>query len=324
MTEGMRVGYVAQHTGLPSPARTLRLANATPERLREITAANFDALETVIHWNVANGIAVFRLTSDLVPFASHPVNELPWWDEHRDAFDCIGGLMRDHALRLSAHPGQYTVLASKTPHVVDASLRELEYHARMLQAFGLDPCHKAMIHVGPSAEGFDVVRARFAAAFARLSPAAQERLALENDERWPLAEVLPLAEAIGVPVVFDVFHHSLAPSLPTLDTRGAVELAGTTWHARDGRPEVHFSTQAPGKRTGAHAETLDDDAFLRFAAEVGDLPVDCVVEVKDKQASALRAIELLRAAERRRARRSNGDVRAGSGCSRAPSQGTPG
>ena len=106
---------------------------------------------------------------------------------------------------------------------------------------------------------------------------------------------MPLARAIGVPVVFDVFHHALAPSLPELGTRGAVELAATTWRGKDGRQEVHFSTQAPGKRPGAHAETLDDDAFRRFADDVGDLPLDCIVEVKDKQASALRAIALLAA-----------------------------
>jgi UV DNA damage endonuclease len=63
-----------------------------------------------------------------------------------------------------------------------------------------------------------------------------------------------------------------------------------TWSSRQ---EVHFSTQAPGKRPGAHADALDVDAFRRFAAVVGDLPLDCVLEVKDKERSALRAQELL-------------------------------
>ena len=54
-----------------------------------------------------------------------------------------------------------------------------------------------------------------------------------------------------------------------------------------------FSTQAPGKRPGAHADALDAEAFRRFAGEVGDLPLDCVLEVKDKERSALRAQELL-------------------------------
>ena len=108
---------------------------------------------------------------------------------------------------------------------------------------------------------------------------------LENDERWPLDRVLELAGPLGIPVVFDAFHHSLAPSSRARRTRDVVLAAGETWHARDGRQEVHFSTQDPGKRPGAHAQTLDLDAFAAFAREVGDLPLDCVLEVKDKEQS---------------------------------------
>ena len=116
---------------------------------------------------------------------------------------------------------------------------------------------------------------------------------LENDERWPLADVLPLAERLGVPVVFDVFHHEIRPSFLELGVREAVELAAGTWASEDGRQEVHFSTQQPGKRAGAHSETIDLDAFARFAEAVGDLELDCVIEVKDKERSALRAHALL-------------------------------
>jgi UV DNA damage endonuclease len=93
--------------------------------------------------------------------------------------------------------------------------------------------------------------------------------------------------------VFDVFHHEIRPSLPGLGVREAVRLAGETWRAEDGRQEVHFSTQEPGKRPGAHSETIDLDAFARFADAVGDLELDCVIEVKDKERSALRAQALL-------------------------------
>ena len=153
-----------------------------------------------------------------------------------------------------------------------------------------------MIHVGPSSEAREAVHDRFAAAFARLSADAAARLVIENDERWPLADVLPLAERLSVPVVFDAFHHRLAPSLPGLDDRALVLRAAETWTPADGRPEIHFSTQEPGRRPGAHAERLDLDAFARFAAAVGDLPVDRVLEVKDKERSVLRARRLLRAA----------------------------
>ncbi len=78
---GLRLGYACVNTGLPSSGRTTRLANATPDRLRTLIVANLGALETILRWNVENGIEVFRVTSNLIPFGSHPVNKLAWWEE---------------------------------------------------------------------------------------------------------------------------------------------------------------------------------------------------------------------------------------------------
>lgn len=280
---GLRVGYACVNTQLPSSARTLRLANVTPERLRELIAANLDALEAILRWNIAHGILVFRLTSNVIPFGSHSANGLAWWDEFGERLADVGALMA--GMRISTHPGQYTVLSSERPEVVAAAVAELEYHDRLLGAFGLDRSHKVVLHAGPPD--------RFAAGFARLSDVAAGRLVLENDERRQLDEVLELAARLGTPVVFDAFHHTIAPSFPGEGVRDVVLRASETWGPGDGRQEVHFSTQEPGRRTGAHSETLDVDAFARFADDVGDLPLDCILEVKDKEASALRAQALL-------------------------------
>ncbi len=291
----MRVGYAGVNTQLPSPGRTLRLANVTEARLRELVAANLDALGAILRWNAGRDIRVFRISSETVPFGSHEANRLRWWDEPelRPRFARIGELMASEAMRLSTHPGQFTVLGSPEERFVAASVAEVEYHARLLSAFGLDRSHKVVVHAGGVYGDAAAAAGRFAAAFGRLSEDARGRLVVEHDERWSLADVLPLAARIGAPVVFDAFHHALRPSLPELDLRGAVLAAAATWRDGDGRQEVHFSTQEPGKRPGAHSQTLDQDAFARFAAEVGDLELDCVLEVKDKERSALRARRLL-------------------------------
>jgi UV DNA damage endonuclease len=294
--DGLRLGYACVNTQLPSAARTLRLANVGPERLRELIAANLDAQEAILRWNAEHGIRVFRFTSNLIPFGSHPANALRWWEEFADRFEELGALLREEEVSASTHPGQYTVLSSEQPHVVDAAVAELDYQARLLEALGLDEAHKIVLHVGSGAADPAEAGRRFAAGFARLSPGAQARLTLENDERWPLDAVLELAGPLGLPVVFDAFHHELAPSTEDWSVREAALLAAETWGPGDGRQEVHFSTQEPGKRPGAHAETIDDDAFVAFANAVGDLPVDCILEVKDKERSVLRARELLRAA----------------------------
>jgi UV DNA damage endonuclease len=289
---GLRLGYACVNTQLPSSSRTLRLSNATPERLRGVISDNIDALTAILLWNEVHGIDVFRVTSNLIPFASHPVNRLPWWDEFGDRLTLAGGIAREAGMRLSTHPGQYTVLSSERPQVVAAALAELEYHARLLDAMGMDASHKIVLHVGSGAADPEQTSERFVAGFAELSPAAARRLTLENDERWPLDAALELAGRLGMPVVFDAFHHSLAPSLPGLGVRELVQRTAKTWRNGDGRQEVHFSTQEPGKRPGAHAESIDLHALARFVEEVGDLPLDCVLEVKDKERSVLRAREI--------------------------------
>jgi UV DNA damage endonuclease len=291
--ESLRLGYACLNTQFPTPARTVRLANATPGRLREVLRGNLDTLEGILRWNQQHDIQVFRLSSNTVPLASHPAVTFPWRLQLRGRFAELGALMRGAAMRLSTHPGPYTVLGSGDGAVASAAIAELDYHAELMTAFGLGASHKIVVHLGGGGGNRAAWLGRFAGAFERLSPAARARLVLENDERWPLAEVLEAAKALVVPVVFDAFHHEVRPSLPDLGLRELVELAAATWTRSDGRPEVHFSTQAPSRRAGAHAETLDLEAFARFARQIADLPLDVVLEVKDKEQSVLRARRVL-------------------------------
>ena len=285
---GLRLGYACLNTRFGSPARTTRLAKATPERLRELLAANLDMLEAILGWNVAHDIRVFRVSSNTVPLASHPRARYPWRLALGERFAELGDLMRGAGMRLSTHPGPYTVPASADEAIAAAAVRELDYHGELMSAFGLDRSHKIVLHLGGGAGDRRAWLHRFRHALERLSAEARSRLVIENDERWSLEDVLAAASNVSVPVVFDAFHHEVHPSLTGLRVRELVELAGETWREADGRQEVHFSTQAPGRRAGAHADTLDLRRFRRFAEQVDDLPLDCVLEVKDKEQSVLR------------------------------------
>ena len=109
---GIRLGYACVNTQLTSPARTARLSNVTDERISELVDANLGALEVILRWNRSRGIQVFRLTSNLIPFGSHPANTLPWWGVFADRLARLGRLMRSAGMRISTHPGQYIVLSS--------------------------------------------------------------------------------------------------------------------------------------------------------------------------------------------------------------------
>lgn len=288
----IRLGYACVNTGLPTPARTVRLANAAPQRLAEVLAGNLEALTRILEWNLDHGIEVFRLSSNIVPLASHPDVRFAWRELFGERLAEIGELASP--MRLSTHPGPYTVLASTSPGVVAAARAELRYHADLLRCLGADATSKIVIHLGGGGGDRAAWKTRLIRNARRLPDAVITRLAFEHDERWPLDEVLGVAAAVGVPVVFDAFHHRIRPSLPSLTTRQALALAARTWKPQDGRPEVHFSTQAPGRRPGAHADTLDIDRFLEFAAAVHGIGIDCTLEVKDKEQSLLRARNALR------------------------------
>ncbi len=288
----IRLGYACINTTLPSTNKTCRVANATPDRVIELARQNLIALAEILRWNDAQGIRLFRISSEIIPLASHPAVTVPWEEILRPEMEQAGALARRFGIRLSMHPGQYTVLNSPRPEVVTASLAELEYHARFLSVLGMDHTAKLVLHLGGVYGEKDAAIGRFAANFGRLSEDAQRRLVLENDERsYTAADALALSARIGAPVVFDVFHHRYNPALDGLPLRAIIDRVAETWRAQDGPPKLHYSDPWPGKPPGSHSQSVDVEAFGAFLAQIRDMQVDVMLEVKDKEQSVLAIYE---------------------------------
>jgi len=289
----MRIGYPCINLSLDCrPNRTLRLANLTWERLRELVAGNLACLERIVRWNAERGLLFLRITSDLVPLASHPANRFPWEKEFASDFARIGDLIRSVGMRISMHPGQYTLLNSPRPEVVAAARADLAYHARVLELLGLDRTAKIQIHIGGLYGDKAAALERFIREVERLDPAVRARLVVENDERFfNLDDCLAVSRATGLPVLLDVFHWEVYPDGRTLPE--ALAAARATWGPQDGPPMVDYSSPLPGGRLGSHANTLDEAHFRRFLAESAPHDFDLMLEIKDKERSALRALEIL-------------------------------
>jgi UV DNA damage endonuclease len=285
----IRIGYACINTSLPTTSRTCRVANATPDRVIELGRQNLLALSDILRWNQSHGVRLFRISSDIIPLASHPVAQgIPWAEALASELEAASVRIRAGDARVSMHPGQYTVLSSPRPEVVQASLAELEYHARLLDLLGADQTAKLVLHLGGVYGDKVSAMQRFADHFALLSPSAQARLVLENDEKnYTAADTLALSAVIGAPVVFDVFHHIYNPSFAGESTRQIVERVASTWRADEGPPKLHYSDQWPGKPAGSHSQSVDLEAFGRFYEQIRGLDVDVMLEVKDKQESVL-------------------------------------
>jgi UV DNA damage endonuclease len=235
----IRIGYACVNTLLPPSGRTMRLSNATPERILEVGRSNLVALHDILRWNSEHGIRLFRICSGIIPFGSHPVNQVPWWTLLAPELVAAAQAVRAGGLRVSMHPGQYTVLNSPRQEVVDNSMAELAYHARLLDALGTDASHKIILHAGGVYGDKAESMRRFAENVERLPRAVRRRLVIENDETsYSLADVLELSAATGLPVVFDVFHHAWKPSLDGEPLSALIARARETWKPFDGRPEA--------------------------------------------------------------------------------------
>lgn len=197
-------------------------------------------------------------------------------------------------MRVSLHPGQYCVINSPREEVVTRSIDELLYHASILEAMGLDATHKMILHVGGIYGDKQQAMQRFARVYRRLDPIIQKHLIIENDDRYyTIEDVLYLSAQLSIPVVFDNLHHAILP--PALE-RSQLEwlwLVADTWKKEDGIMKIHFCQQDVKKRKGAHAMHIDADTFLEFIREREGLDMDIMLEVKDKNISAIKCRNLL-------------------------------
>ena len=209
----MSIGYACLNIGTPNTnIRSVMQRNATPEKLTEVTAHNLDALEKMVNYNIANDIRLYRISSDLIPFGSSPMNTLDWPQIHKEAFERIGAKIKKSGMRISLHPGQYTVLNSLTKDVVERAITDLVYHDKILAALGTDTANKIVLHVGGIYGDKEAALDCFADNFQRLPESVQNRLIIENDDRlYNIDDVLQLANRLHIPAVYDNLHHAINP-----------------------------------------------------------------------------------------------------------------
>ena len=288
----MRIGYPCINRSIGcSPSRTFRLASYSDERVKKTVDANLFCLFKILLYNVDHGMLFFRITSDMVPFASHSVCTFPWRKHFAEEFQRIGEYARSHRFRISMHPDQFVLLNAPDTGVLGRSIADLTYQSQVLDLLGLDDSAKLQIHVGGVYRNKTASMERFIKNYEGLDETIRRRLVIENDERlYTISDCLTIHERTGIPILFDVFHHAI-----NNNNESAVDLlrpVGATWKKSDGIPMVDYSTQQPGKRTGAHAESIDQKDFQSFLHLSKPYDFDIMLEIKDKEKSALSALIL--------------------------------
>lgn len=288
----MAIGYACLSLGIPQVKfRSCRKDGASPDRLNELIANNLAVLDRMLDYNHQRNIRLFRISSDIIPFGSHPVNQNRWWQDFETDLQHLGQKAKNYGMRLSMHPGQYTVLNSPRPDVVHRAVADLTYHNRFLDSLGLDSQHKLILHIGGVYGDKEVAIARFKENYLNLDVGIKNRLVIENDDKsYTIADVLDISQALDIPAVYDNLHHQVNPADSREDAYW-VKACKASWKLQDGRQKVHYSQQAPGKRAGSHSATIALDSFMDYYHAVDGESIDIMLEVKDKNLSAEKAIQ---------------------------------
>lgn len=158
----------------------------------------------------------FRISSELFPcytldFTKDWYAEI--WEEICSILAKAGAAAKQHEIRLSVHPGQYTVLASNKSDVVANSIKDLEYHALYGSLMGLEAkdfvmnIHLQGLYGGKHEDGIN----RFASSFQYLSDYAQQCLAVENEDKpngYDIEHVIALCAKIPTRATLDTHHYA--------------------------------------------------------------------------------------------------------------------
>lgn len=297
----VRLGYVALSKALDDVTTSSTITytnyinkNYNTSKLLEITKNNLDSLYEIIKYNVKNNFHFYRLTSKLVPLATHDKIDFDYIAPLLDEYKKIGKLINDNNIRVDTHPDQYAVLNSMDSKIVKNTVEILEYHYKIMDAIGIKD-KIIILHVGSSACGKKASITRFINNFNKLPDHIKKCIAVENDDKvYNIKDVLELCHKINVPMVLD-YHHFICNNEKE-DINDYLKEIIDTW---DGKlPKMHFSSPKSKlkKEFRSHSDYINKECFIKFIniLKKQDKDIDIMLEAKAKDDAVSRLVRCLK------------------------------
>lgn len=297
----VRLGYVALSKALDDVTTSSTITytnyinkNYNTSKLLEITKNNLDSLYEIIKYNIKNNFHFYRLTSKLVPLATHDKVDFDYITPLLDEYKKIGKLINDNNIRVDTHPDQYAVLNSMDSKIVKNTVEILEYHYKIMDALGIKD-KLIILHVGSSACGKKASITRFINNFNKLPDHIKKCIAVENDDKvYNIKDVLELCHKINVPMVLD-YHHFICNNEKE-DINDYLKEIIDTW---DGKlPKMHFSSPKSKlkKEFRSHSDYINKECFIKFIniLKKQDKDIDIMLEAKAKDDAVSRLVRCLK------------------------------
>ena len=230
------------------------------QKLWDLMVQNIEATRKLVKkvGSLHEQLRMVRISSDLLPaYTQHDYNYfwrkpdvIAYLETH---FQQVGDLARANNVRLSMHPGQFTVLASENPGIVERSIEEFEYHSDMARYMGYGKKFqdfKINVHISGRLGYQGVLDA-----YKKLTPEARNCITIENEENsHGLSDCLNLSSTI--PIVLDIHHHWIREGEYIQPNDDRVKMVIDSW--RGVRPVCHYSVSREDVLVG-HANNIAPD-----------------------------------------------------------------
>lgn len=296
----IRLGYVAITKTLENITSSSSLSYTIykelenkEERLYQVIHSNLNDLKEIILYNIRNNIHFYRLSSAMIPLATHNEVNFDYITPYKTLYKEIGKLIKESNMRVDFHPNQYCVLNSMNQNVIINTVEILEYHSLLLNSFSVEN-PLILLHVGSSAGGKKASMTRFVNNFNKLPIEIQKLIALENDDKvFMIEDVLEICEKLNIPCVLD-YHHYICNH--DRDIESLLPRIIATWKGRI--PKMHFSSPKSKlkKEFRSHHDYINSNDFISFLEFLKEynVDIDIMLEAKAKDEALFKLVRELK------------------------------
>jgi UV DNA damage endonuclease len=266
------------------------------DNLKKKIINNLNDVLKMMDWNENNGIKVFRLSSEIFPHYSNKKAEDYTLDFAIELLKKIGIKSKEYNQRLTFHPGQYNCLGSPHEDVIEHTIRDLKYHADILDIMELDQNSVMVIHGGGVYNNKKQTIERWCDNYEKLPENIKKRLVLENCEKnFSIEDCLIVSKKVNIPIVFDTHHYDcykkIHPSEKFENPEYYIPKILETWDKRNIKVKFHISEQGTGK-IGHHSDYIEIiPEYLLDIPNKYNKAIDIMIEAKMKEKAIFKLYE---------------------------------